>query len=149
MRYSKSLHYFLIPLTSQAHHSLLPPLLGLMASRGTCTLLREMSAALAGLPWRGGWWQGDREWNNGLPGAEPRLWALAWDRAGEPGVVCWSREGEEGEPCLVTRGGAAAGIPKLLPLAIIWLDKLNITLDGSLWDRKALCTGQIRAPISK
>ena len=65
-------------------------LLGLMASRGTCTLLREMSVALAGLPWKGGL-QGDRERNSGLPGAEPRLWTLAWDRAGEPGMVPWRR----------------------------------------------------------
>lgn len=121
---------------SQAHHSLLPALLGLIASRGTCTLPREMSAALAGLPCSGGW-QGDREWNSGLPGAEPRLWALAWDRAGEPGAVCWSTEAKEGESCLVMRGGTAAGIPKLLPLTIIWLDRLNITLKGSLWEHKA------------
>lgn len=37
-----------------------------MASRATCTLLREMSDALAGLPWR----EGDMEWKSGLPGAE-------------------------------------------------------------------------------
>lgn len=103
-----------------------------MASRGTCTWLREMSVALAGLPWRGVW-QGDRERNSGLPGAEPRLWALAWDRAGEPGIVPWRKEAEEGEPCPVTRGDAVAGaIPKLLPLAIIWLDRLKITFDRSL-----------------
>lgn len=83
-----------------------------------CTLLRETSVALAGLPWRGGW-QGDRERNRGLPGAEPRLWTLAWDRAGEPGTVHWRKEGEEGEPCPAMRGGAAADIPKLLPLAAI------------------------------
>lgn len=100
--------------------------------------------ALAGLPCSGGW-QGDREWNRGLPGAEPRLWDLAWDRAGEPGAVCWSTEGKEGESCLVIRGGAAAGIPKLLPLTIIWLDRLNITLKGSLWEHRALK----RAMISK
>lgn len=95
-----------------------------MASRGTCTLLREVSVGLAGLPWRGGW-QGDRERNRGLPGAEPRLWALAWDRAGELGIVPWRKEVEEGEHCPGTRGGAAAGVPKLLPLAVIWLDKLK------------------------
>ena len=95
-------------------------------------LLREKSEALAGLPWSGGW-QGDRERNSGLPGAEPRLSALAWDRAGEPGSVLWRREAEDGEPCLVTRGDVAAGaIPKLLPLTIIWLDKLKITFDGLL-----------------
>lgn len=41
-----------------------------MASRGTCTLLREMSEALAGLPWRGDGWEGDMKWKSGLPGAE-------------------------------------------------------------------------------
>lgn len=100
-----------------------------MASRGTCTLLRETSAALAGLPWRGGW-QGDREWNSGLPGAELRLWTLTWDRAGEPGITAWRKEGEEGEPCPSMRG--AAGIPKLFPLAVIWTDKLKMTFDRSL-----------------
>lgn len=101
-------------------------LLGLMASRVTCTLLRETSAALAGLPWRGGW-QGDRERKRGLPGAEPRLWTLAWHRAGDPGIEPWRREAVEGEPCPGTRGGAAAvDIPKLPPLAIIWLDRLRI-----------------------
>lgn len=110
-----------------------------MASRGTCTLLREMSEALAGLPWRGDRWEGDREWNSGLPGAEPWPWALMWARAGEPGVAWWSREGEAGEPCLVKWRGAAAvaGIPKLPPLAITWLDKWNITESGSLWEHKA------------
>lgn len=102
--------------------------------------------ALAGLPCSGGW-QGDREWNRGLPGAEPRLWALAWDRAGEPGAVCWSAEGKEGESCLVIRGGAAAGIPKLLPLTIIWLDRLNITLKESLWEHRALKTTLISKQI--
>jgi len=87
--------------------------------------------ALAGLPWRGRW-QGDRERNNGLPGAEPRLWALVWDRTGEPGNVPWRKDGEEGEPCPGTRGGAAAGSPKLLPLAVIWTDKLKIAFDRSL-----------------
>lgn len=104
--------------------------------------------ALAGLPCSGGW-QGDREWNRGLPGAEPRLWALAWDRAGEPGAVCWSTEGKEGESCLVIRGGAAAGIPKLLPLTIIWLDRLNRTLKGSLWEHRALKTTLISKQILK
>lgn len=86
-----------------------------MASRGTCTLLSETSAALAGLPCRGPW-QGDREWNSGLPGAEPRLlWALVWDRAGEPGIAAWSRACEEGEPW---PGMAPTGIPKLPPLVI-------------------------------
>lgn len=93
-------------------------------------MLREMSVALAGLPWRGGW-QGDRERNSGLPGAEPRPWALTWVRAGELGIVLWRREGEEGEPCPGTREGAAAGIPKP-PLTVIWLDKLKIIFDRSL-----------------
>lgn len=90
-------------------------LLGLMASKATCTLLREMSAALAGLPCR----QGDRERNSGLPGAEPRLWTWAWDSAGEPGMEPWRREAVEGG------GAAAVVIPKLPPLAVIWLDTLT------------------------
>lgn len=120
-----------------------------MASRGTCTLLREMSEALAGLPWRGDGWEGDREWNSGLPGAEPWPWALMWARAGEPGVAWWSREGEAGEPCLVTWRGVAAvaGIPKLPPLAITWLGKRKITESGSLWEHKAQQTGQITQNI--
>lgn len=50
---------------------------------------------------------------------------MAWDKAGELGVVCRSREGE---PCLGKRGGAAAGIPKLLPPAIMRPGKLKIHL---------------------
>ena len=101
-----------------------------------CTLLRETSVALAGLPWRGGW-QGDRERNRGLPGAELRLWAFTWDRAGEPGMA-WRREGEEGEPCPGTRGAAAAagGIPKVFPLVGIWLDRLKMTFDRSCHAKK-------------
>lgn len=95
-----------------------------MASRGTCTLLSEMSVARPGLLWSGGW-LGERKWNRGLPGAEPRSQALAWDNAGEPDIGCWSREGEEGQLCLGTRAGAAAGILKLLPPAVIWQDKLE------------------------
>lgn len=127
------MYFIILSSTSKTHRSLLPPssflsLLGLIASSGTCTALRETSVALPGLPWRGGW-QGDRERNSGLPGAEPRLWAWVWIRAGELGIVRWRRAGEEGEPCPGTRPGTAAGMPKLLPLAVIWLDKLKITLD--------------------
>lgn len=104
-----------------------------MASRGTCTLLREISLALAGLPWSGGW-QGDRERNSGLPGAESKLWAFTWDKAGEPGKGPWRRAAEEGEPCTGTRGGAAAGTPKLVPLAVVWLDKLKIPFNKCQYD---------------
>lgn len=95
-----------------------------MASGGTCTLLNEMSVARPGLLWSGGR-LGERKWKSGLPGAEPRSWALAWDNAGEPGTECWRREGEEGQLCLGTRAGAAAGNLKLLPLAVISQDKLE------------------------
>lgn len=89
-------------------------------------MLRE-SVALAGLPWRGRS-QGDSERKSGLPGAEPRLCALAWDRAGEPGNAPRRKEGEEGEPWPCTRGGAAAGNPKPLPRAAFWMDELRSTL---------------------
>lgn len=92
-------------------------ILGLMASRETCTLLSEMSESLAGLPWRGGW-EGDRERNRGLPGAMVRFWAAERDMAGEPGSATWSREAAEGEPSPGKRAGVAADIPKLLPPAV-------------------------------
>lgn len=72
--------------------------LGLMASRGTCTLPREASgpSPLAGLPpWKEEWWKGERELNRGLPGAELSVWALVWDTAGEPGMGPGRREVEE------------------------------------------------------
>lgn len=113
------------------HHFFQYSSLGLMASRGTCTLFSEMSVVRPGLLWRGGW-LGDKKWNSGLPGAEPRSRALAWDNAGEPGIVCWRREGEEGQFCLDTRAGTAAGILKPHPPVVIWLDKLEkIPHDGS------------------
>lgn len=86
-------------------------------------MLRESSGPLAGLPWSGGW-QGDRERNSGLPGAEPRLWALAWDTAGDPSMELWRREAEEGMPCPDMGGGIACVIPKPLP-RVIGQDKLK------------------------
>lgn len=117
-----------------------------MASIGTCTLFSEMSVARPGLLTRGGW-LGDRNWKSGLPGAEPRSRALAWDNAGEPGIVWWRREGEEGQFCLGIRAGTAAGILKSLPPAVIWVDKLEkIPHDGSPIAIKALRVSTIENP---
>lgn len=97
--------------------------LGLMASKGTWTLLREMSAPLPELPWRGGW-QGDREQNTGLPGAT--VWFWERDKAGELGIEVWKREAAGLALCTGMKAGAgAAVIPKMLPAAVIWLDNLN------------------------
>lgn len=69
------------------------------------------------------------EQNNGLPGAELRLWVLGWNRAGELGKELWGTGAEALELC--RWGGAAAGVlPKLLPLAVIWLDRLKMTIDS-------------------
>lgn len=97
--------------------------LGRMASRGTCTLDRDTSGPLAGLPpWREGW-MGDKERNRGLPGAEPSIWALAWDTAGEPGMVPGSREAEGASPAMEV--GTPIPIPNP-PTVFIWTGKLAI-----------------------
>ena len=89
-----------------------------MASSGTWTLARDTSGPLEGLAGKGGW-PGDMEWNSGLPGAEPRLWALDWDTAGEPGWRTWAIADE-----LLACPDTAAGIPKLAPK--IWPARLKI-----------------------
>lgn len=87
-----------------------------MASRGTCTLLRDICAVLAGLPWTAGW-AGDRERKSGLPGTEARFWALAWLRAGETGRAPWMRDAAEGELDPAAGGGTTVG-PRKLPIDV-------------------------------
>lgn len=54
--------------------------LGLMASRGTQTLVKQISAPLAGLSWLMGR-TGERERKAGLPGVMPTAWLLTKELA--------------------------------------------------------------------
>ena len=93
----------------------LPPcdLLGLMESKGTKTLVREMASPLAGLSWlmaRMG--DKDRKW--GLPGVPPTSWLLTKEVAREAGIEPRAGVGIGAEKEEI-RGAAASPIPKWEP----------------------------------